>query len=201
MAVHAALERLPMLTSPADVRVSDGIYFFYEEHEHGPHAPSGRVVRVGTHRAAGGLAPRLAKHYSGQKNGSAFRKSLGGALLRRRDEKHPCLAPRRGSGHWEHQGGRTCPLCAPVEAEVSRLLRTRFAFRVVAVADPGRRKVVEERLIATLAQCRECQPSSAWLGSYAYAHAMRESGLWNTLSVNGPRLTASRLEDFEGLIA
>lgn len=199
--VHGVLERLPRHSSSGEARVADGLYFFYEDGESSTHGQRGRVVRVGTHQAEGGLRRRLSQHYSGRKNGSAFRKSLGGALLRRSDPQNPCLGPTPGGGHWERQGEDACGLCAPTETEVSRLVSERFGFRVVAVVDPEQREQFERRLIATLAACSICGPSAAWLGSFAYADAMRRCGLWNTKDVNGPTLTAAQLRHFEGLVA
>lgn len=114
--IHSVLARLPLLASPADVPFGDGLYFFYENGETSEHAPGGRVVRVGNHpRSDGSLRKRLAQHFSGRKNGSVFRKYLGGALLRRRDPDCPCLAPAPGKGHWELQDAETCPECQQLE--------------------------------------------------------------------------------------
>ncbi len=89
----------------------------------------------------------------------------------------------------------------PTEAAVSRLIRERFTFRVVAVAARPLRNELEERLIATLAACPTCGPSPAWLGRFAYGASMRQSGLWNTKSVGGPTLTSDQLAQFAELAA
>lgn len=201
-AVHRALDTLPQLATPSETRVSDGLYFFHEQGEVSPHAPRGRVVRVGNHpRSDGTLVRRLSQHYSGRKNGSVFRKALGGALLRQGDPAHPCLAPAPGAGHWERQGGDPCERCMPIEAEISRLLRDRFTFRVVAVGDRSLRNELEGRLVATFAACPTCRPSREWLGRHAYGPAMRTTGLWNTEFVEGPTLTEDQLDAFEELVA
>ena len=89
--------------------------------ESAQHAPAGRIVRVGNHpRSDGTLVRRLRQHYKGHKNGSVFRKFLGGALMRSEDPSHPCLAPAPGKGHWEKQDEKTCHRCQPVEQSVSR---------------------------------------------------------------------------------
>lgn len=109
-----------------------------------------------------------------------FRKFLGGATMRRRDENDPCLRPGPGQGHWEKQDAKTCSRCRSIEQDVSRLLRERFRFRCVEVVDRGERNRLEEGIIAALAGCPRCEPSSGWLGRYAYNPDVGESGLWNS---------------------
>jgi hypothetical protein len=196
-AIHALLEALPAFRDPVDVTVSDGIYFFYEDGETSPHGVAGRIVRVGNHpRSSGTLRRRLFQHYSGYKNGSVFRKSLGGALLRARDPDHPCLAPGPGRGHWELQDARPCAQCGPLEQAVSVLLQSRFRFRCVAIEDRSERNRFERLIIATIAQCPICRASPKWLGRYAYAETMRISSLWNSQSVMGPLLERADLKVF-----
>jgi len=198
--IHSALEKLPLLTSPGEVPFDDGLYFFYEDGETSEHAADGRVVRVGNHpRSVGRLVQRLGNHYSGRKNGSVFRKFLGGALLRSRDPNSPCLAPSLGKGHWEHQNDKACERCKPLEDEVSQLLRSSFRFRCVEVVDQAERNDLEKVLIATLAACPVCGPSAAWLGHHAYSDKVRSSGLWNSRDVGGPTITAHQLERFRSL--
>ena len=95
--VHERLLSLPEFEDPNEVPITDGLYFFYEDSEYSPHAYSGRIVRVGNHpRSDGRLVGRLWDHYRGGKNGSVFRRYLGGALMRDEDPQHPCLAPEPG---------------------------------------------------------------------------------------------------------
>jgi hypothetical protein len=198
--IHSALRALPLLASPAEVPFRDGLYFFYEDGERSEHAADGRVVRVGNHPGSvGGLVQRLGNHYSGRKNGSVFRKFLGGALLRRRTPDSPCLAPSPGKGHWEHQNDKACERCRPLEEEVSQLLRSSFRFRCVEVVDQAERNELESVLIATLAACPVCGPSATWLGRHAYSDKVRSSGLWNSDDVGGPTITAHPLERFQSL--
>ncbi len=198
--IHSALRALPLLASPGDVPFRDGPYFFYEDGETSEHAADGRVVRVGNHpRSVGRLVQRLRNHYSGRKNGSVFRKFLGGALLRSRDPNSPCLAPSPGKGHWEHQDDKACELCKPLEEEVSQLLRSSFRFCCVEVVDQTERNELESVLIATIAACPVCGPSAAWLGRHAYSEKVRSSGLWNSDDVGGPTITAHQLERFQSL--
>jgi hypothetical protein len=198
--IHAALECLPLLDAPGDIPFVDGLYFFYENGEASQHAPSGRIVRVGNHpHSDGTLRRRLRNHYKGNKNGSVFRRLLGGALLRRHDPDGPCLAPSPGKGHWEHQDAKTCERCRPLEKEVSELLRSLFRFRCVKVVDQAERNDLEEVLIATLAACPVCGPSATWLGHHAYSDKVQSSGLWNSQDVGGPTITAHQLQRFRSL--
>jgi hypothetical protein len=201
-AIHAALSPLPLRASPAEVPFVDGLYFFYEEGEVSDHAPNGRIVRVGNHpRRQGGLVSRLRMHYSGNKNSSVFRKFVGGALLRRDNPSNLCLSPAPGKGHWENGNAKACPRCRPTEARVSDLLRDRFRFRCVWVPDLVERNGLEALLVATLAACRVCRPSSSWLGLHAYSGKVRASGLWNSQYVGGTTIDGATLSRFQGLVS
>jgi hypothetical protein len=200
--VHELLARIPIRTRPNEVGFQDGLYFFFEDDETSRHGPTGRVVRVGNHpRSEGGLVRRLRQHYSGNKNGSVFRKLLGSALLRSRDPDTPCLAPAPGKGHWELQGARPCALCRVLEAEVSSSLRAGFRFRCIEIRDRNERNLFEVMLVATLAQCQVCKPSGGWLGRHAYVDRVRESGLWNVQYSDGRVLSKAALGRFAELVA
>ncbi len=197
--IHSAIETLVLNIDLQGNIPADGLYFFYEGGENNEHTGRPRIVRVGNHpRRAGGLQSRLRNHYSGSKNGSVFRKFLGGAILRHNDPEHPCLQPGPGQGHWEKQDARLCEICQPIEREVSDLLRTRFRFRCVAIPDASTRNRFEEGIIAALSVCPLCKASSRWLGHDAYNSDVRSSGLWNANFVrSGRSLTFSELEQFE----
>ena len=199
--IHTALAAQPLWSHPAHVPFTNGLYFFYERGEQSRHAPQGRVVRIGNHpRVQDRLFARLGEHYGASgKNGSVFRRYLGGALLRRQDPDHPCLRPAPGRGHWEQQDARPCPSCAPVELQVSELLRDVFTFQCIRIDDMDERNEFERWLIATLAACPDCGPSPGWLGNYAYPQPVRLSGLWNVQHVGGRPGTDGQLSRFEHL--
>lgn len=171
--IHRVLDGLPLLESPDEVAFANGLYFFYEKREDSEHAPSGRVVRVGNHpRAQDRLKARLRDHYrtrEGAKNGSVFRRYLGGALMRRDEPRSRCLLPGPGAGHWEHQGSAACVHCGRYEDEVTACLRRSFRFRCVRIDDMAERNRFEGLLIASLAACPACRPSPTWLGLHAYS--------------------------------
>jgi hypothetical protein len=199
--IHSRLELLPFFTNPSQVPFRDGLYFFYEEGESSVHGPKGRVVRVGNHpRSDGALIRRLRQHYFGNKNGSVFRKFLGGALMRAANKNHPCLAPGTGLGHWEKQDASACPRCKPVEVQVSSRFQSRFKFKCVEIVDRQERNRFEALLIASLAACTVCRPSARWLGFSAYSSQIHKSGLWNSQHVNGMIMNSEDIQRFEELI-
>ncbi len=166
----------------------DGIYFFFEKGEtiRVRGLASERIVRVGINRSNGRFRSRIRGHYGrvsrlgGNKNGSVFRKHLGGALLRRADPNDLRL---KG---WLQQDG---PTYAEVEREVSLVLRHNFTFACVRAEDADERKNLESGLIALLAQEPLGRPSPAWLGAYAASEDIPNSGLWNSQHVYSEPLT------------
>lgn len=165
-------------STPTSVLPENGMYFFFEcgEEVQVDGWTVDRVVRVGTHRKDGNFRSRIRQHYGnrsdlgGNKNGSVFRKHVGGALLGREDP-----VDERLDG-WLKQGG---PSYDEVEAEVSRVLRRRFTFACVSVPDADERLRFERRLIGLLSGDNAIR-TDAWPGRYAHNEKIRDSGLWNT---------------------
>lgn len=185
--IHALLQQLPEFRSPREVPFDNGLYFWFETSEfcHVRNVP--RIVRVGNHpHAQDGLRNRLRNHYSGTKNGSVFRKFIGGALLRSRDSASSCLAPGPGLGHWEKQDLKPCKECAPLEKEISLILREQFFFKCVRVDDKALRNHLERVIIRNLSECPSCGASETWLGRLAYNPNVRKSGMWNSEFTFGP---------------
>jgi hypothetical protein len=186
--IHATVAALPRYTDPGEVPFANGLYFFFEAGEESPHGHP-RITRIGNHpRAQGRLVGRLRDHYATRrdaKNGSVFRRYLGGSLLRR-DGQTPCLEPSPGKGHWEQGNAHECDACGPYEALVTARLRSHFTFACVRIDDPGLRNHLEGRLIASVARCQVCEPSGEWLGRFAYPEKVRTSGMWNSEFVDGP---------------
>jgi hypothetical protein len=179
--INKMLDALPTLNKPSEIPFNNGLYFFYEKGEASRHAPDSRIVRVGNHpRSQDSLKRRLRMHYSGSKNGSVFRKFLGGAILRKTDPNSACLQPSPGQGHWEKQDMPACENCKPIENKVRQLLKTNFWFRCIEIKEPELRNTFEKKLIATVSLCPVCKPSEGWLGKFAYSDNVRKSGLWNS---------------------
>jgi len=200
--LHTLLLQLPVYTSPSDVPFSNGLYFFYETGETSQHAPAGRIVRIGNHpRSDGTLVRRLKQHYGGRKNGSVFRRYLGGALIRCSTTQSPCLMPGPGLGHWERQHANTCSACDVIEKQVSAVLYSSFSFRCVEISARQVRNRLEGLLIATLANCGTCGPSAEWLGRNAYSTVVQTTGLWNSDFVTGPLLQEADFKDFDFVVS
>lgn len=208
--LHEALAVLPVVDYPFSPQQlpMNGIYFFYEKGESWGHGGDGpRIVRVGTHRE-GNFRSRIAEHYLSDSKRitydvrrpapherSIFRKNLGRALLNR--ESNPYLtvweldftsrASREKSMHL-----RDLEIERRIEDGVTRLLREAFSFRFIALTGQAARMGsagLESRLIGTLAQCRMCRPSAAWLGLHSPKAKIRESGLWLSQHLTSPGLT------------
>lgn len=157
----------------------------------------GRMVRIGTHREDDRFRSRIRQHYGnvhslgGNKNGSVFRKHLGGALLRKSNPEDSRLT------YWLTQDG---PTFAAVEEMVSVKLRNDFTFSCVRVEQKEERRALEKGLIALLAQYPLDRPSANWLGNYAANEKIRQSGLWNTQNIEAEALTPEQCARFESLV-
>ncbi len=181
------------------MRPHNGIYVFYEKGEtvtDGGHTWD-RIVRIGTHRRDGNFRARIRQHYGpasnlgGNKNSSVFRKHLGGAIMRQRDPEDPRLKS------WLKQDG---PTYREVEEEVSRSLRDHFTFVCFRVDEAADRLALESGLIALMAQAPLGEPSADWLGRYAAAVAIRQSGLWNTQCIDQRPIDAQQLEKLDRFV-
>lgn len=198
--IQKMLLKSPSYYSPEEVPFNNGLYFFYEDGETSKHSPRGKVIRIGNHpRVQNRLIGRLQDHYYGGKNGSVFRKLLGGALIRRANSKDLCLK------HWEEQDSPTCPKCKPVEKKVSKLMRDKFKFRCVHIKNKKLRNRMEKILIATLSLCPACSNSTKkWLGRYANSKKdkVRKFGLWNSQYAGEEKyiITESELKEIKQLV-
>ena len=201
--IHLQVKQLPEFKSPREVPFENGLYFWFEAGEFCSHfSDLPRIVRVGNHpHSQGGLKNRLRNHYSGTKNGSVFRKFIGGALLRLRNESNPCLAPGPGLGHWERQDSKPCADCAPLEKEVSQILKDKFFFKCVRIDDQALRNFLERVIIRDLSGCPTCVASPDWLGRLAYNSNVRRSGMWNSEFTFGPIAGEDYLHTFSTLVA
>jgi|GEM_PF-978357 len=170
----------------------NGVYFFFEKGEtlEIDGQQYDRIVRVGTHVKDGNFPGRIRQHYgnrnslSGNKNGSVFRKHLGGALMRKRDPNDPRL------NSWLLHMGESD---SEVEEWVSRCLRNNFSFSCIRVDDAEERLALESGLIALLAQHPLARMSNNWLGLFAESPVIRSTGIWNTQKVDSVPLTIAQL--------
>ena len=189
-----------------------GVYFFFEE---GELREGGlpRVVRVGTHAVRDSqrsLWQRLADHrgtLSGARPGggnhrrSIFRLHVGTALLSR--DHYPPEVRRA----WKTREAN--PELRDTEHDLERAVSGhigRMPFLWLAVPDaPGRdshRAYIEANAIGLLSNFGRAPvdpPSPSWLGRWADAPKVRESGLWNVNHVDGS-YTPGFLDVFESYV-
>ena len=81
-----------------------------------------------------------------------------------------------------------------VEEAVTRYIIDNLSFVVIAAEDRTDRLALEKALIATVAQCPRCKPSSNWLGNFSPVGSIRTSGLWLKQHLNGETLSRDQLQ-------
>lgn len=199
--IYDLVQQLPRFDSqtPPEKLPENGVYFFFElgETVKWQDKVVDRLVRVGTHREDRRFRKRIRQHYGnvkslhGNKNGSVFRKHLGGAILRKENPSNPKLKD------WETQGSHSFP---EVEEKTSQVLRSNFTFCCFRVDNPKERKALESGLIALLAQHPLSESSEEWLGKYAKSEKIRCTGLWNTQHVKGEPLTSEEFQRVKQLV-
>jgi len=194
--IHKTLEALPKYSEPLTDLPRNGIYCFYEDSEVCSHTGRPRIVRVGIHGERATLRKRLKQHYELNREGSVFRKHLGTALLKKKghtDEEITEWRKGRRSQRWSD--------FKDTEDEIKQLLQSKFFFRVISVDSVDEREVLEEKLIASLAACPQCEPSEDWLGRFAWNEKVRRSGLWNSDHVDSEnKMNSKDLERLNQLV-
>ena len=70
----------------------------------------------------------------------------------------------------------------------------------LSVDSKGKRLYWEQKIISTLSWCKDCAPSSNWLGIYSPKQKIRESGLWLVNGLYKESLTYKELEILEKMI-
>ncbi len=208
--LHQSLDALRPFSYPFDLAAlpANGIYFFYERGEYCNHKEvTLRIVRVGTHRD-GNFKSRLAEHFllderkmaftrdqSAPHDRSIFRKNIGRALLNRDGDRYLSvweLDFMKRAVRERHRHLRDIGKEVAIETEITRILREKFSFRFIEVAEEVNRmgsEGLERALIGTLASCPLCGPSAEWLGNYSPKPQICESGLWLIQHLNAAPLT------------
>ena len=194
-AVYDLASQLPRCNceTPTKDLAANGLYLFFETGETIIHRGdvSHRIVRVGINTAQGRFPKRVREHFRNNKNRSAFRRHLGGALLAQDDPADPRFPEWVASkGHRDRA----------VEARVSAVLRDRFTYSYVAIESKSDRRDLERGLIALLAKHAN-QRSDRWLGQWAVSDAIRRSSLWNSVHVDAQPLSEDGLEVLERSVA
>jgi hypothetical protein len=211
--LHRSLDALPLFSYPFDLAglPDNGIYFFYESGECCGHpGASSRIVRVGTHRD-GNFQSRIAEHFllderkmsftqdqSAPHDRSIFRKNIGRAVLNRTGDSYlPIweLDFMKRAVREQHRHQRDIGKEVAIEREVTRVLREKFSFKCIEVAEEGQRmgnEGLERALIGTLASCPLCGPSAEWLGKYSPKIKICESGLWLIHHLSAAQLSTAQ---------
>ena len=185
--VHKLLRKLPRYNFPFDDQQipKNGIYVLFENGESG-HGGN-RIVRIGTHTGQNQLRSRLRQHFIQEnKDRSIFRKNIGRCLLNR--SKDPFLADwnldlttranrDKYSARIDHKKQLR------VENRVTKYMQENFEFAVFEVPEKDQRLLIESRLISVVSRCKQCKPSSNWVGLDSPVAKIRESGLWQVMEL------------------
>lgn len=175
--VHKELDRFPLRKGKPGYDVpKNGLYFWYEKGETRQRGGQ-RATRVGTHKKANRLHARINEHFgSVPREGSVFRKHLGGALMRLngepKSEVEAWYRKRKGNPRFNDPRFRNYEKQVTDQAAVGN-------YRVLKIDGPNERSQLEEKLISLFSHCKHCRASGNWLGNYAYRKGIRDSGLCN----------------------
>jgi len=177
----------------------DGIYVLFQKSEIGHGAD--RIVRIGTHTGNKQLPSRLKQHFLNEnKDRSIFRKNIGRALLNKRNDpflKHWELDLTSRKNKDKYLNKIDSDRQKEIELMVSQYLRKNFSFSVFQIEDKTKRLEIESKLISTVSLCKECKPSSKWLGNYSPKAKIRESGLWLVNHLYKTPLTLLEIKQFK----
>lgn len=180
--VHKELDKLKSRSEkPKGDVPQDGIYFWYEESEI-RQGGGQRVTRVGTHEKPNRLHTRIKEHYGLNREGSVFRKHLGGAIMfqnRQPESEIKEWYKARKSPRFDDQKFNNYKAQVTAQAKLG-------SYRVLKIGRPNERLQLEEKLIALFSHCKHYRPSKNWLGNHAYRREIRYSGLWNVEHVGSP---------------
>lgn len=181
-AVHLLVRSLERHNFPfSESRIPlNGIYILFEKGEQG-HGGE-RIVRIGTHTGENQLRSRLKQHFLNEnKDRSIFRKNIGRSLLKKSND--PFLefweldfTSRRAKDMYSHL--IDFEYQNSIESRVSQYIQNNFSFCVLEVNDKTKRIEIESKMISTVSWCKDCRPSTNWLGSFSPKQKIIESGLW-----------------------
>jgi hypothetical protein len=196
-ALHQFVHQLPRYHFSFDAKLipQNGIYVLFENGEYGH--DSDRIVRIGTHTGNNQLRSRLMQHFIKEnKDRSIFRKNIGRCLLNRVNDPYLSVweldstssAGKQNNKYMvntEHQNA--------IEKSVSHYMQSQFSFCVMEVLSKEDRLYHESQIVSTVSTCKECRPSSNWLGLSSPKDKIRESGLWQVNELYKQPLTTDDL--------
>ena len=173
------------------VGLKNGIYIVFEEGE--TYHDMDRIVRVGEGRFPG----RLSDHFTGNKDGSNFRKNIGKAILNK--EKDPYLEIWSKKGAKLNVAGYDSIHQKNIEFVVSQYMKDHFSFICFPVDTKLEQKRLEEGIIAELNNTSDFAASDTWLGKYSPENEIIDSGLWLKEGLNGIPLSEEEYAKIESL--
>ncbi|MDR0811637.1 MAG: hypothetical protein LBN23_05135 [Paludibacter sp.] len=182
-----------------DIPINNGIYILYQKGELWHNGD--RIVRIGTDTGENQLRSRMEQHFIKQnKNRSIFRKNIGRALLNK--ENNPYLEiwnlDTTSKADKEKNGSKIDKtLEQSVENKISKYLQENFYFKLLKIDTKEKRLELEEKLIGTVSNCKECKPSETWLGNFSPKEKIRESGLWLEQGLYKDGLSENELDEIK----
>ena len=177
----------------------NGIYILFEK---GEVAHNGdRIVRIGTHIGDNQLRSRIYQHFENEnKNRSIFRKNIGRCLLNKQDPTYLATweldtTSRVEKAMFAHLINNDFE--KKLEKEISQYIQDNFSFVIIQADTKQERLYFESRLIGTVSNCSNCQPSANWLGLNSPIIKIRESGLWQVQHLYSQSIDISELKLLE----
>ncbi len=174
----------------------NGIYILFEKGETAH--DTDRIVRVGTHTGEGQLPSRLEQHFLNEnKDRSIFRKNIGRALLNMTNDpflKYWEKDLTTNNAQKQFSGKIDFDKQYKIEKKVSEIIRTNFSFIIIPAYTKEERLYLETRIISSVSLCKECGPSSDWLGLHSPKSKIKQFGLWLVNGLNKEPLDPENIE-------
>ena len=177
----------------------NGIYILFEK---GEVAHNGdRIVRIGTHIGDNQLRSRIYQHFENEnKNRSIFRKNIGRCLLNKQQDPYLTIweldtTSRVEKAKFAHLINKDFE--NNLEKEISQYIQDNFSFVTIQANTKQERLYFESKLIGTVSNCADCQPSANWLGLNSPIEKIKKYGLWQVQHLCANSLDMSELELLE----
>lgn len=180
----------------------NGIYIIFENGEKCNDLD--RIVRIGTHTGINQLRSRLNQHFVNEnKDRSIFRKNIGRCLLNIENSPYSKIweidfTTRKNKDEYGNLVDEIFQ--KQLETRITEYIQDSLSFTVIEVDNKAERMNLESKIISTISLCKNCKPSSNWLGLYSTKPKIRESGLWQVNELYKEPLNQSDMEKLELLV-
>ena len=195
------LERLKFPFNEEKIPLN-GIYVLFEKNETSHN--TNRIVRIGTHTGKDQLISRLKQHFINEnKDRSIFRKNIGRAILNKSKDSFLEFWERDlTTKEVREKYSKLIDFSKQkeIEKQVTKYLQDNFSFVVFKLDDKDKRLELESKLISTVSLCKECSPSSNWLGNYSTKEKIGGSGLWLVNELGKEPLNEKEIEEFKMML-